>query len=363
MNPEGNIKLLIDARMLMSSGIGVYLQELLDYLKNLRGIHCLINDKDVFFFKERAIPFTSFNENIYSISEQLKYPFKIPKADVFWSPHYNTPLLPIKCDRRIVTIHDVYHLATASQAGIKQKVYANLLMYNSTKRSEKIITVSEFSKQEIVKYTGCNPDKISVIHNGVCQVKNERLLLDEKYNLPKKYLLFVGNVKPHKNLITLCLAYLQLPAKLQSDFKIVIVGKKEGFINGDNDLINLIKNEPKLYENVVFTGYVDAEDMDAIYKKASIFVFPSLYEGFGLPPLEAMGNGTPVICSDIPPLKEVCGNAVLYFDAKDPKDLADKIIRMNDQNIASNYIELGIKRASKFTWRASYDKHLEVFNL
>lgn len=349
--------------MLYSSGIGIYLQELLNYLKNIEGVHCLIREEDDVFFTIRDIPFTIFNESIYSIREQLNYPFKLPKADIFWSPHYNTPILPIRCKKRVVTIHDVYHLTDVGQINLKQKIYANLLMQNSIRRSNQIITVSEFSKNEIIRHTGCKADKISVIHNGVAEINTIADLPNKKYNIPEKYLLFVGNVKPHKNLIVLCQAFLKLPNNLQDELKIVIVGKKEGFITGDIQLLDLINNEPMLQENVIFTGYVEDEDMNAIYQKAMIFIFPSLYEGFGLPPLEAMLNSTPVICSDIPPLKEICDDAVLYFDPKNSDDLVTKIIHMNDHNIAEKYVLLGNNRAKEFTWKKSFDKHLEVFNL
>lgn len=355
--------LVIDARMLQSSGIGIYLKELLSHFKTYAQIHCLIKDEDRFFFDEKSIPYTIFNERIYSIKEQLKYYSVIPEADIFWSPHYNTPLLPIKCKRRVVTIHDAYHLSDISEVNMKQKLYANILMYNSTRRSDRVITVSEFSKQEIIHYTNCKADKVTVIHNGV--VKNETIsnLPNGKYSLPEKYLLFVGNVKPHKNLIIICQAFLKLPINLRNELKIVIVGKKDGFINGDSALIHLINNDLTLRQNVIFTGYVAAEDMNAIYRNASVFIFPSLYEGFGLPPLEAMSNSTPVICSDILPLQEVCGEAAMYFDPKDPNDLVQCIIRMIDTETVKKYISSGLEQVKKFTWKASFNKHLEVFNL
>ncbi|MCX7942882.1 MAG: glycosyltransferase family 4 protein, partial [Dictyoglomaceae bacterium] len=181
-----------------------------------------------------------------------------------------------------------------------------------------------------------------------------------RYNLPEKFILYVGNVKPHKNLKNTLLAFKIVKEEID-DLSLVIVGKKEGFIKEDIEVFNLLSKDNDLQERVVFTGYVEKFDIPKIYNLASILVFPSIYEGFGLPPLEAMACGCPVVASDIPVIREICEDAVYYVNPYNPMEIAKGIISVfQDRNLRERLIEKGWRRVNKFTWEESAKKHLEV---
>jgi glycosyltransferase involved in cell wall biosynthesis len=166
--------------------------------------------------------------------------------------------------------------------------------------------------------------------------------------MPGKFLLFVGNVKPHKNLINLLRAY-EILLQSRKDYELVIVGKKEGFITGDKEVFEFVEGNKLLNEHIIFTGHIENRELYNYYRKASVFIFPSLYEGFGLPPLEAMICGCPVIASDLTAIPEICGEAVLYINALDPADIADKInLIIDDKSLRDEFIQKGNKQVTKF---------------
>jgi glycosyltransferase involved in cell wall biosynthesis len=350
--------------MLHHSGIGTYLKMLLPYMCAEFEVTLLGDAEQLKQFNATA-SIIQFNAPIYSIAEQRQYRQVIPASDLFWSPHYNAPLLSIKASKRITTIHDVFHLAFFKQLNIKQKIYAKLVINRAVTASDALITVSNFSKKEIIKFTRAKADKVNVIHNGVKQtaVIANLAAITVKYKLPSKYILYVGNVKPHKNLKGLVNAYLRLPVHIQQQYKIVVVGKIEGFIIGDESLLNLIDSQPLLKQNVIFTGFVNDDDMDVIYAAASLFILPSLYEGFGLPPLEAMLNECPVLVSNQNSLPEVCGEAADYFDPLNYGDMVMQIEKvLSDTILRENLVAKGKERVKLFTWANSAALHIELFN-
>jgi glycosyltransferase involved in cell wall biosynthesis len=355
--------LCIDARMINNSGIGTYIKNLIIYIVEKFEVTLLgdINELNEFKVKN-IIPLRS---KIYSIKEQFELFYIVPKCDIFWSPHYNVPLFGVKAAKRVVSIHDAFYFAFYNNLNLKQKFYAKYVMNKAVKESDVVITVSDFSKSEIVKYTGIKPGKIQVIHNGVKQAQSLKdiKVVRTKYKLPLHYILFVGNVKPHKNLKNFLKAYLMLNLELSTKFKIVIVGRKDGFIIGDNELFNLIDATAALNNNITFTGFVDEEDMDTIYSNASLFVFPSIYEGFGLPTLEAMLNNCPVLASNINSLSEVCGDAAVYFDPFDATDINKKMVEaLTIQSLTDELKIKGKERIKLFDWANSAEKHVQLFN-
>jgi len=357
----------IDARMVNSSGIGVYIKNLIPYLQQHFKLYLIGNSTELAnYVKEGDTVIVPVVASIYTLTEQLELFKKIPRCDIFWSPHYNVPALPIASKKRVVTIHDTYHLAYKDSLSLPQKIFANFFMKAATKLSDKIITVSEFSKQEIIKYTGCSASKINTIHNGVDQ-KHFREIEATSFPqnlviLPEKYILYVGNVKPHKNLLTLLKAFSKFTEDDHHNYKLLIVGKKEGFITSDTQIAKLLQSNRNLENQVVFTGFVDDKDLPFIYNAASLFVFPSLYEGFGLPPLEAMACGCPVVATSAASIPEVCGNAAAYFYPTDSDTLALLIKKLLNDKIASNkLIELGRQQVSNFTWSSASEKHIKLF--
>ena len=208
--------LTIDSRMINSSGIGTYLRNLIPFLAKHEGffLNLIGNFSELNQFKNQNVKIVSARSPIYSISEQLEIPRKSVKSDIYWSPHYNVPILPVKSKKRIVTIHDVYHLAFSESLKTRQKLYSRYMMRKAVSLSDKIITDSNFSKLAIIKYTGVSDNKLKVICLGVNKDRyriysdNELFLkIRKKYKLSKKYILFVGNVKPHKNLRNLLFAF------------------------------------------------------------------------------------------------------------------------------------------------------------
>ena len=324
--------LCLDARMYRHSGIGVYLLQLISRLKNDSNIDLILLVPQLNIPEFRGIRQIKFNAAIYTLKEQWLFPFLIPRCDIFWSPHYNVPLMPVKASERRVTIHDIYHLRFAHTLSFFQRWYARILMKAAVSLSDKIFTVSVFSKKEILDYFDVE-EKIQVIPNVVETEKFSRLYPAEsvkdvltKYKIKTPYILFVGNIKPHKNVITLIQAFECIMNEIMS-FTLVIVGQKEGFITGDNEVGQYIQTHPDLLGRICFTDQVLHDELPMLYQQADLFVFPSLYEGFGYPPLEALAAGTNVLCSNAGPMPEVCGDRVTYFNPTDVQALASLMVK------------------------------------
>ena len=355
-------KIVIDARMINDSGIGTYLRNIIPFLIEKYNIVLLGNKKELALFenqqKNNIIPFSA---KIYSIREQLLLPFVIPKCHIFWSPHINTPIFPTKADKYITTIHDVNHLAFEGDLNFFKKLYAKILYLNAINKSDKVITVSNFSKNEIIRFLNPKKGTIEVIYGGVNEKFYDENVVKQTFDLPKKYILFVGNVKPHKNLITLFKSYLQLPEGLKEEYSLVILGKKDGFITPDKNVFKFIEAN-NLSEKVFFTGFIEDKYVPDIYRKATLFVFPSLYEGFGLPILEAMATKTVVLSSSYASLPEVGKDCVLYFNPKDEKQLTNEIIKiLADKNLREAYIQKGFDHSKQFSWKITAEKHVNLF--
>ena len=353
----------VDARMWQSSGIGTYLQNLLPALTNHFNVTLIGRARDLEGLDAAIVHSTI---PIYTLSELLRFPWVISQCDVFWSPHYNVPVLPIRARKRLVTIHDVFHLAYYHTLTWKQKAYASLVFRAAVHLSDATITVSGFSKQEIIRHLSVTPHKISVIHNGVnhqlFRIITEQALREEikqRYQLPAKFILFVGNVKPHKNLMTLVKAFAQLASE---EIHLVVVGKKDGFVIGDALLFDYLQQDERLNERVHFTGFVAEEDLPVIYNLAALFVFPSLYEGFGLPPLEAMACGCPVLASHQASIPEMCGEAAQYMNPHNVENIQEALQRALTLSPTDKQqlIKRGLEQAKRFQWTETVAQHVQL---
>ncbi|MHA6247677.1 glycosyltransferase family 4 protein [Pontibacter sp. CAU 1760] len=364
--------LVVDARMIHASGIGVYLRNILPFLAEKYDTTLLGCPQELAKFKWPAnTRILSAGAPIYSLKEQWQLFRKVPACDIFWSPHYNVPVLPLPARKRVVTIHDTYHLAYQHTLSHFKKAYARYFLRTAALRSNAVITVSQFSKAELMRYTGVSPAAVSVIYNGIqaatfnksSTASAQENLQGRHPNLPKQpFLLFVGNVKPHKNLLTLLRAYAQVIKSQDIPHHLLIVGQQDGFITGDQAVGAYLREHPTLQERVHFTGYVDDQDLPLLYNAASLFVFPSLYEGFGLPPLEAMACGCPVIASNAASMPEVCGQAALYFDPLDVPVLAGLLLRvLREKDLREELQKLGFKQAMQYNWQVAAARHLDVF--
>lgn len=304
----------------------------------------------------------------YSLEEQTKFLFKLndENLDLMHFTHFNVPILY----RRpfVVTIHDlILHFFP----GKKMNKFHHRLAYNLTlkcaaKRSKKIITVSNNTKDDIVQHLGVKSEKIEVVYNGVGENFQKEVNVAECEQTLQKYgilnvnfLLYTGVWRNHKNLIALLRAFSILRRKKAFHLKLVITGKPDPFYPEIKKTVKSLNLE----NDVVFTGLVDESELVHLYNGAVIYVFPSLYEGFGLPPLEAMRCGTPVAASRSSSIPEICGEeSALYFNPHDPQDIADKIEELyKDPAEQARLIELGFHRAGEFSWDKAAEKTFEIY--
>lgn len=358
-NRKEDVSLVIDARMYFSSGIGTVLQNLIPrFAKEGFALTLLLQEKDL---EKINLPFSvntiSMQSSIYSGQEQLELAKKIPPSDLFWSPHYNIPLLPIKAKRRIVTIHDVCHVAQKEYFSLLQRLYAKRMLKFALSRSDLVFVNSEFTLKEIKSHIQKKVGNLQVVPWSVDSEQFSAVTseLDQEaknlYNLPKSYFLFVGNLKPHKNLSLLLDAFENVADKITSD--LVIVGASSHFIVSDEDAI--VKAKKSRFANRVrFLGRVDQKYLSSIYHLAKALVFPSFYEGFGLPALEAMQCATPVLASKIGALEEVCGDAALYFDPYHSQSLeALMILLEQNELVRMALLQKGKRHLLRYDWDKS----------
>jgi glycosyltransferase involved in cell wall biosynthesis len=350
----------IDARWINTSGMGSYLRNLLPGViatfPNQK--FCLLGEVKTLstldWTKSENITLIEMNSPMYSLTEQLVMINKIPRdTKLFWSTHYNVPLF--YRGAMFVTIYDLYHLAMPKLVGGWHKsLYAKLMFHMVHLRALAILTISHFSEGEFRLFTGSTRQSIYPIHLGVAKAWFEITPSSRPYS--NKYILFVGNVKPHKNLSGLVNAYSLIFNCIPHD--LVIVGKKEGFITGDSVVTDLATN---LGSRIHFTGYVDDAALHQFFVHAEAMVFPSLYEGFGLPPLEAMAARCPVLVSNAGPMPEVCGDAALYCDPHNVADMASKLLSiLTDEPLRLKLRKLGLEHARTFTWDKCIAQTCEV---
>ncbi len=282
-----------------------------------------------------------------------------PRPDIIFSPsHYGPAISPIPS---IISIMDLGFLHWPGQ--FTKLIYWQLKRWTkqSVNQAKRIITISKFSKQDIVDTYQIPADKITVAYLGFNQREEAGDLEQEtreKYSLPEKYILYLGTLKPNKNIDGLINAYKLLTTNHKNlDAKLVIAGKK-GWLY--ENLFNMVE-DLGLEEKVIFTGFVDDEDVQPIMSGAEVFVLPSFWEGFGIPVLEAMAAGTPVVCSDKASLPEVAGKAGLYVNPNQPKDIAEKIHQvLTDDKLSKDLIQSGREQVKKFSWDKCSRKILET---
>ncbi len=293
---------------------------------------------------------------MYSAWEQIDIVRKIPQAtQLYFATHYNVPLF--YRGKMLVTIYDLFHLAMPDLVGgLHKRLYARAMFNAVRRKASAIITISHFTKKELIRFTGREKQEIYPIHLGV-----EGSWFNIKKDVSphgNAYVLYVGNVKPHKNLSALIKAFGSICDKIPHD--LVIVGKKEGFITGDEIVA---REAGRLGARVQFTGYVDNGRLQQYFAHADAFILPSFYEGFGLPPLEAMAAGCPVIVANAASLPEVCEDAAIYCDPYSYEDIADKILLIvNDSSLREMLRKKGLAHARHFTWEKCVNETCEVID-
>ncbi len=294
-------------------------------------------------------------------------------ADVFLAPtSYIVPTFNLK-SKNIVFVYDLcVFLSKKIKIGstFKTRLLEKFFLRPALRNAKKIVVISENTKSDLIKNFKIDPLKISVIYPGV--TKNFSLTLNNKkqqeiyskYNLPEKFVLFVGTLEPRKNLARLIEAYHRLNSNFKNQItklnlkpKLIIVGKKGWFYQ---EIFETVKKF-KLEEMVIFTGYVPDEELPYLYKTAICFVYPSLYEGFGLPILEAMAYGCPVIASNLSSLPEVAGNAAILINPYAIDEIADALQKiLSDENLRQNLRGKGLQQVQKFSWTNAAKQILEI---
>jgi len=285
------------------------------------------------------------------------------QLDVFFSPSHYSPLL-CPCPT-IPTIHDLGYLKFQSQFTKKDLYQLINWTVQSIKKSKHICTVSQFSKDEIIKTYSIDPQKISIAYNGVdtppkIDQKNQTNILSSYGLISNNYFLYLGTLKPNKNIPFLIKSFSKF-LKIKDcpkSIKLVIAGKKGWLFE---EIFQTVKKEG-IEDKVVFTDFVNDFQKWTLYQNAIASVLPSTYEGFGIPAIESMKIGTPVIVSTIPPFKEVVDNCGLFIDPNNESDLVEKMTQILQTKIRQKYSLVGKKQADKFTWENTAKSIINVFN-
>ncbi|MGH9337197.1 MAG: glycosyltransferase family 4 protein, partial [Vicinamibacteria bacterium] len=341
-------------------GIGTYLRNLIRNLprcdsRNDYYLLCYAQDQELLKSLSPAFHHHFVTAPNYSISEHwsISLALRRIKADLFHAPHYVLPAL-VPCPA-VVTVHDVIHLLFPQYLPSRFAMhYARKMIGRALSRAQLVMTVSKASKRDLLGFFDVDESKILVIPNGIDPSMTRDLTLEEiervrrRFQLTGRNALFVGNIKPHKNVERLIAAFALLrqdPAF--SDLTLIVVGDD---ISKYPSLRRAVERH-RVRPHVRFFGFVPEMTLVALYRAADIFVFPSLYEGFGFPPLEAMANGTPVVTSKISSLPEVVGDAALTVDPYNIEEIATAMkTLLSDGALRERLSARGRERAVSFSW-------------
>jgi glycosyltransferase involved in cell wall biosynthesis len=364
------VRIAIDARKLHDYGIGTYVRNLVHGLA--RQEHddtyvLLCRKEDAEYLRSLGPKFEPLLEGAgnYSLREQLSVPLALSRArvDLFHAPHY--VVSPLTRCPYVVTIHDCIHLRFPQYLPNRlAPTYARTMMQVAAKRARRVLTVSNASKQDILHYLRIPADKVEVIYNaldtGLAEPPSAEDIarVQERFLLTSPFILYAGNIKPHKNVDRLIEAYSILRRRGMEDTKLLIIGDA---ISKYPNLRRLV-HRFQLHPHVRFLGFVPEATLAALYRLASVFVFPSLYEGFGLPPLEAMSAGTPVVTSNVSSLPEVVGDAAVMIDPMDAGAIAEAMARvLGDPDLRADLIRKGHERVKVFSWERSVQRVRAVY--
>ncbi len=356
----------IDARFygVASKGLGRYTEQLIKNLEKCDTENTYI----IFLRRENYNDYVPTNHRFikvcadykwYSFAEQFIFPFVLIRArcDVVHFPHFNVPLLYWK--KFIVTIHDLILLRypTVRATTLHPFFYwlkfiaYKIVIFNAVVRAQYILSVSAFTRNDILKqYPRINPSKIIVTYEAACKPADiSRIMVDNilsKYAIMKPYVLYVGNAYPHKNLERCLCAFASSRAAQTHQF--ILIGKDDFFYRRLMDMAKTLTCS----DAIRMIPSVSDEELSAFYRGAHAFVFPSLYEGFGLPPLEAMLHGCPVATSDASCLPEIVGDAALLFDATDKIAIRNAIDRIvTDRALRAQLTRKGYEHVKRYSWR------------
>jgi glycosyltransferase involved in cell wall biosynthesis len=302
-----------------------------------------------------------FTWNLWTLPRYLR---KNP-VDVYHT-QYITPFFVPRKIKIVTTIHDISFNFFPKYIKWTDLFFLKTLIPISLWRADKVIAVSEFTRGELMKYYKVDRAKADCVHNAVSEDYFEKEITSQnlqavrkKYDLPEKFILYVGTLQPRKNLTALIEAYAKIKNEIPR-LKLVLGGKRSAR-NFDKRIDKAIKKY-SLDSDVIFPGFIAEADKKAVFAAAEMFCFPSLYEGFGIPVLEAMAAGIPAIASNIPAHREVAGEAALFFSPENAGELSGKIIEIfKNKDLRNELIEKGKAQCRKFTWKESAQKTLSVY--
>lgn len=377
------MKIGIDARKILNpekgeaAGIGHYTYHLIRHLLDLDKV----NEYVLFFdyrlaerrlkkFRQKNVrikylPFHHYKRYLGLVYSRLLVTATLAREnlDVFHFPAGNIPAK--YTGKKVLTVHDLAVWKHPDLFARVERRQARSLSSSALKNVEKIIVVSEATAEDLKVIFKVGPQKIKVIYNGIdkrffiapksSQIKEKRL----KYKIKKDYILYLGQLEPRKNLTRLIQGFSELKKRyLEENFQLVIAGKS-GWLAKE---IRHIATETKYSEDIIFTGYIEPDDLTSIFGGAKLFVFPSIYEGFGLPVMEAMASQVPVVLSDTPALKEVAGIAAVFVNPYNISGLAEAMWRvLSNDSLRKALIEKGLKRAEEFSWKKCAQETLKVY--
>lgn len=353
-----------DARMIDHPGIGRYIANLLNAMFEQAG-----RDEFVLFgdskmlstidYGPSTVDIIEYNARIYGWAESFFDPFEKANLDIMHVPHFNVPILE-RTNKLVVTIHDLIYLKfTESVPDFMQGIAVRYVISNAVKKADKIIAVSENTKKDIIEHFPAATGKVEVIHEAADPIfakiddEGKKEGIRKKYNLPPAIILYVGSLKKHKNIERLIDAYIDLKSK-GIRHKLVIVGR---YRPKEAQVLKKIQSSDALY-----LGEVPTDDLALIYNLASLLVMPSLYEGFGLPALEAMASGVPVAASSVASLPEVIGDAGILLDPEDISNISEVIYKgLVDDDLRRELIRKGLERVKEFSWKKTAQQTLQLY--
>jgi glycosyltransferase involved in cell wall biosynthesis len=358
------VKIAIDVRKWRDFGIGTYVRNLVRHLARLdheTTYFLFCHGADEATLRDLAENFVPVVDRSggYGLREHVSIPFKLRRlgAELLHSPHYVRPLL---CTiPSVVTIHDCIHLLFPQYLPTRMAWrYARFMMGSAIRHSAVVFTVSEASRADILRfYPWADPDKVHVVPNAIdtelleSPGEEEMARVRERYQLHGRFVLFAGNVKPHKNLERLIRAFALVREQGgHEDLQLLLIGDDVSKYGA----LRRAAEATRLRQDIRFFGFVPPRTLAALYRMASVFAFPSLYEGFGLPPLEAMSCGTPVVTSRMSSLPEVVDEAALLVDPYSVENIAAGIVAiLADEGLRQSLVEKGLERARAFSWDRS----------
>lgn len=375
---KSRMKLLLDARRLNTTflgGVGIYTDRLVRFFIK-QGVECFLlvleNERlPQFYVNNPLIKIIPFGKTFANCKERFELERKeLPaiiekiKPDIFHALD-NTGAVQKTSAKNVVTIHDLIPLVLGEYMdSISQKEYL-IAIKATVENADIVVSISQFTKNEIVKYLKIPAEKIKVIHNGYDLAETLSVAefdqLRARLKISKKYIIYVGGLGPRKNIEKLIRAFAMARSKTNQDTQLVLTGKIKKNIAKEIAGYKKVIEELNLNNLVIFTDYILQSELDSLRKNAAMAIYPSLYEGFGLPVIEAMALGTPVIASNTTSIPEVAADAAILVNPEATDEISSGIVKLlSDENLCQKLIKKGLGNVKRFSWQKTAQ---EIWNL